>query len=367
VNLRPEKEGDYWQFIAWDTQRKYDCFATGNGGCVDAVVKERGGSLADGAYQSTLSNMALDLSVLATRMCDEESRSDGRPKFVSHLYYAADKNKLAELHTGWNEDLGKATLRTALELHWIHTIVFTLDRVGMRGVAWEKRTRFGQDELEFAVALHALRFSLFSGSLGQSLIDRCTANLNPVDECGLEQDSFLSDVRRVCKALDESSEVYDYPITWAHVQSFLATIQWSYPLKAIAGVREEIDWQQLQADTSAAFEFLASHRKSVDPKTYNGSTISSRFDARALVGVVRSRLPSREPLVGPTTHGIDHYFYGIFSDDLYADVTSWPLSSCFVAGGTENLCEQAKKPSTASLPSVVLAVAMLPMILFVLG
>ena len=49
---------------------------------------------------------------------------------------------------------------------------------------------------------------------------------------------------------------------------------------------------------------------------------------------MRSYLPTHETCVGTTFHGIDHEFYGIFSDETYGDADEWPLDECFAAGSS---------------------------------
>lgn len=173
----------------------------------------------------------------------------------------------------------------------------------------------------------------------------------------------MTDVRRVCQAIDESAAVYDFALTPQHVAAFLDTLQWTYSFSSVAGVHDAIDWQGIRADAASAFNVLAQHRKSVDQSRPNG-TISLRYDSRALVAVIRSRLPPHEILVGPTIQGIDHAFYGIYSDMTHYDLSAWPLSSCVVAGGSLDPCEK-KKPSSSSFPAAGIAAAIIPMIVVV--
>lgn len=70
------------------------------------------------------------------------------------------------------------------------------------------------------------------------------------------------------------------------------------------------------------------------------------YDWRACMAVLRSFLPSHETCVGTTFQGIDHEFYGIFSDETYADKDEWPLDECFAAGSSIDQC--AEKPVSSS-------------------
>ena len=63
-----------------------------------------------------------------------------------------------------------------------------------------------------------------------------------------------------------------------------------------------------------------------------------RYDWRACLAVIRSFLPVHETCAGITFQGIDHQFYGIFSDETYADKDEWPLDECFAAGSGIDQC-----------------------------
>lgn len=82
---------------------------------------------------------------------------------------------------------------------------------------------------------------------------------------------------------------------------------------------------------------MLKNRRALVDSTHN-NTISLRYDWRALLAVIRAFLPKSESLVGVTTQGIVHKFYGIFSDEMYADAADWPLNACYVAGGNINYC-----------------------------
>ena len=62
---------------------------------------------------------------------------------------------------------------------------------------------------------------------------------------------------------------------------------------------------------------MLKNRRALVDSTHN-NTISLRYDWRALLAVIRAFLPKSESLVGVTTQGIVHKFYGIFSDEMYA-------------------------------------------------
>lgn len=204
-------------FATEDIEVEYNCFQTRTGDCVEKVVKQHNGSLADGPYQSRKEAMEYDLSILASRMASRTAREEGKPLYVSHLYHSARAAETEAVHEEWCSTLGRATVRAALELHWLHTIVFTMDRVGMRGPTWEKRSRYNKDLLEFATTAHAFKFGIHSERLGDELYG-CEPTADPLTDCGLDSGNYLRDVMNICKAVDEAPEVYDYPITFNHVK-----------------------------------------------------------------------------------------------------------------------------------------------------
>lgn len=214
VNLCDDKSVN---FATGNIGEEYDCFQTGKGSCIEKVVKKHKGSLADGPYQSKKESMEYDMSILASRMASRTAKAEGKPMYVSHLYHNARSEETEEAHKEWSSTLGRATVRTALELHWLHTIVFTLDKVGMRGPTWEKRSRYNKDWLEFATTAHAFKFGVLSDRLGDKLYG-CESDANPLTDCGLDSGNYLSDVMAVCKAVDEAEDVYDYPLTLSHVK-----------------------------------------------------------------------------------------------------------------------------------------------------
>lgn len=319
IALQDSDSGGYWDFV------------TGNGN--DEVVLSDSIKESGGPYKSSKELMAYDLSIEATRFAANATQ----PLFVSHLYHTARSKNLAAIHEEWTKSIGRATARTALEMHWIHTVIFTLDAVGMRGTSWEQRTRFGRDSLEFSVAMHVLQNGLFSGKLGANLV-ACNATLDPATECGLGE-TDLAKIQSICKAIDESDDLYDFAVTWNLVSNFLDTLEWTHPISSVPSQYDTIDWPSIRANAASAFSLLAAHRKLSGP-SYDGDeeAISLTYDWRALLAVVRAGLPGSEPLVGPTMHGIDHAFYGVYSDALYVDVSEWPLETCFVAGGKTDLC-----------------------------
>lgn len=120
-----------------------------------------------------------------------------------------------------------------------------------------------------------------------------------------------------------------------YYRSFIETIKWTYPFKTVNGLT--INWDVIEENAETAFKILSKRRMLVD-STYTNNTISLRYDWRALLAVIRAFLPKSESLVGVTTQGIVHKFYGIFSDEMYADTEDWPLNTCYVAGGNINYC-----------------------------
>ena len=101
--------------------------------------------------------------------------------------------------------------------------------------------------------------------------------------------------------------------------------------------------------------------------SYDGKTISLRYDWRACLAVVRAFLPVHEKCVGLTFQGIDHEFYGIFSDESYADKDEWPLDECFAAGSGIDQCRilPEESSSSQSIPFFTLSALILSLYWFI--
>ena len=211
------------------------------------------------AYRDGAENLALTLSVMATRMATSDTRNSGKPLFVSHLFH--DNNvEFESLKKEWNANIGRETLLAVLELHWIHTSVITLDRLGMRSSSWERRSRYGKDYLEWATALHIHQYGILSNSLGSSLTE-CSESQDPLTDCGLDKNGLLSKVHDTCKLIDCSGTVYDYPVTKDQLTEFLETLRWSYPYATVEGQSTiELDWDVIFNATEEAFMILATNR-----------------------------------------------------------------------------------------------------------
>ena len=371
TNLVPKSSGGDWQFSTGGGD-EYQCFSSGQGEC-ETRMEDVNGNVALGPYQDKIENLAMTLSILATRMGTRETQADGKPLFVSHFYHE-NSGELDTLQGEWNSHLGKATLLTGLELHWMHTAVVTLDRLGMRNTNWERRSRYGKDYLEWATALHVHEFGITSKKLGDPLSE-CTATQDPLKNCGLDSGGLLAGVRETCKMLDCSQTVYDYPVTSEQLNKFLDVIQWSYPYSVTEGQSSQrLEWPLIRNATTTAFNILAKNRAKRDSSfvffqsslshdpccvfsthhlptsfhRYDGKTISLRYDWRACVAVLRAYLPPHETCAGPTFHGVDHEFYGIFSDESYGDKDEWPLDECFTAGGNIDQCSVQRLYSGAT-------------------
>eukprot|EP01105_Mastigella_eilhardi_P004975 TRINITY_DN1669_c0_g2_i1.p1 TRINITY_DN1669_c0_g2~~TRINITY_DN1669_c0_g2_i1.p1 ORF type:complete len:322 (-),score=77.29 TRINITY_DN1669_c0_g2_i1:42-1007(-) len=274
------------------------------------------------------------------------------PVYLSHNWYA--NQQWAEyMRANYTMHVDRSVVLAALDFHMLHTIVFSLDGVGMR-TSWEKRTRVQRDQLEAVAVVYAYSEGLFTTSFGSnSSLAKCPAAKDPARFCGLSAGGYVSEVMTSCQALDQADEVYDYDITWADVQYFVQQLQATYPYMTVGTI--SLDWAQILSDANEAFTSLHVHRIAVD-STYAG--ISFRYDFRALLAVLRVNLPEREPLTGPSFEAIDHHFYGIWlTDEAVADSAQWPLSSCSLAGSHLNACGAKTATSAAqavALPSLVL-------------
>jgi len=223
------------------------------------------GAVASSPYNDNTENLMMTLSILATRMATSKTRSEGRPLFVSHIYHK-QSGEMNQLLKEWNMNIGRATLLTTLELHWIHTAIVTLDRLGMRSSNWERRSRYNKDYLEWATALHVHQFGIVSDRLGTPLAE-CQETQDPLTDCNLDKGNLLHDIRELCILTDQAQFVYDYPITEAMVIEFLDTLRWSYPYQTVEGQSTvELDWSIITNATMEAFSMLATNRATKDSK-----------------------------------------------------------------------------------------------------
>ena len=219
------------------------------------------GSFDVSVYKDRIDNLALTLSVMASRMATSETRVDGKPQFVSHLYHE-NGGELKSLQEEWSKTIGRESLLMALEFHWIHTAAVTLDRLGMRSNNWERRSRYTKDYLEWATALHIHEFGILSDRLGSSLAE-CTEAQDPLTDCGLDANGILSDILDVCTVVDCAETVYDYPVSETHLEEFLETLQWSYPYTKVEN--QKLDWEIIYNVSKEAFNILSTNRAAKDP------------------------------------------------------------------------------------------------------
>lgn len=119
---------------------------------------------------------------------------------------------------------------------------------------------------------------------------------------------------------------------------------------------DSIPWDQIRSDVNEAFDIIKASRSKHSGKTYSDG-ISFRYDWRALLSVVRMRLPPRETLVGPSVQTFTDYWGGK-ANPVMSSITSpatFPTNYCSLAGGDKELCssvpqEESSSSSSSSLP-----------------
>ena len=110
-----------------------------------------------------------------------------------------------------------------------------------------------------------------------------------------------------------------------------------------------IPWDQIRKDAVEAFGIIESNRKKQSGSAYEGG-ISFRYDWRALLSVIRMRLPPRETLVGPSVQTFTDYWGGKANPTMSSITppSSFKTDYCSLAGGDEELCSSAGQESSSS-------------------
>ena len=110
-----------------------------------------------------------------------------------------------------------------------------------------------------------------------------------------------------------------------------------------------IPWDQIRSDVNEAFSIIKENRAKHSGKTYSDG-ISFRYDWRALLSVIRMRLPPRETLVGPSVQTFTDYWGGK-ANPAMSSITSpasFKTSYCSLAGGDKELCSSLPQESSSS-------------------
>lgn len=96
---------------------------------------------------------------------------------------------------------------------------------------------------------------------------------------------------------------------------------------------------------------VKANRAKQSGSTYNGG-ISFRYDWRALLSVMRMRLPPRETLVGPSVQTFTDYWGGKANPSLSSITSpaSFKTGYCSLAGGDEELCSSSLESSSSNNP-----------------
>lgn len=113
-----------------------------------------------------------------------------------------------------------------------------------------------------------------------------------------------------------------------------------------------IPWDQIRKDAEEAFGIIESNRKKHSGSAYAGG-ISFRYDWRALLSVIRMRLPPRETLVGPSVQTFTDYWGGKANPAMTSITppSSFKTDYCSLAGGDEELCSSVLQESSSSSSS----------------
>lgn len=96
---------------------------------------------------------------------------------------------------------------------------------------------------------------------------------------------------------------------------------------------------------------VKANRAKQSGSTYNGG-ISFRYDWRALLSVIRMRLPPRETLVGPSVQTFTDYWGGKVNPSLSSITSpaSFKTDYCSLTGGGEELCSSSLESSSSNSP-----------------
>eukprot|EP01105_Mastigella_eilhardi_P027008 TRINITY_DN8095_c0_g1_i1.p1 TRINITY_DN8095_c0_g1~~TRINITY_DN8095_c0_g1_i1.p1 ORF type:complete len:660 (-),score=100.50 TRINITY_DN8095_c0_g1_i1:51-2030(-) len=329
-------ENDNSYFIVNDAKAHYDCYsATKEGLCTDLNK--------DGPFQVETGGMSSDVSSIAYRFY---AGSLGTPKASRTPRYLTDNEFMTmpgfrAFHDSYTLDMPRAVVLTALDFHFRHNILLSMKRIGLYDALARRTTRASKDSLEFATAMYAYNRGVFDTQI-TTMLAGCTPTADPVT-CGLDgYGGHTANIRDACLLLDlaPSSQLYDYGVTLADVNYFLDKLESTYPYDSVSGFHPSIDWAEIRADATEAFGLLQAYRKQRHPTGDSTPVISFRYDWRALLSVVRMRLPPREYLVGPSVQNYVNFWGNQLAPTLgpYVSPASFPVSFCSLPGGEVNLC-----------------------------
>lgn len=277
----------------------------------------------DGPFQVEKFSMATSVSIFPGRF--KLNPSSTQPSFVLDVTIAQSGEALDKLHSYWVENIYRAVVLTSLDFHWRYNGLLLVPGMGMR-VPWDRRYQTwisspsssnyaSVEQLEFGASMYAYNRGIY-GALKSKLCS-CQPNMDPITECGLDGfGGHGGQIRSACSLLNQASEIYDFPITFADVEKFLSIMETTFPYSSdgARGLYAKIDWTEIKSLATTAFQQISdnrSQRGGVQKSQSSEPEISFRFDWRLMLAVIRSQLPARESLVGPTWKGMVDYSFGI--------------------------------------------------------
>lgn len=142
-------------------------------------------------------------------------------------------------------------------------------------------------------------------------------------------------------SLDHANEVYDYKISWNHVNKFIDILEESYPYDSVEGDYSSIPWTSIRESAYEAFNMISEHR--TDKNSDYKNEISFRYDWRLLLAVIRAYLPKKEVLGGPTMESVvKSNFQGQISKDPGPDteIENEKIESFAIPAGEKNMNDE---------------------------
>ena len=325
-------------FIVDNEDEHYNCYSTNkNGLCTDGNL--------DGPFQVETGGMSSDVASFPHRFYTGDTsvpKADRVPSYLTDNEFLQQSGFRA-FHDSYTLHMGKAVVLTALDFHFRHNLLWTMRKSGLYSAMTKRTDRSEQDSLEFAVMMYTYNRGVFDTQI-VTMLHKCEPGMNPT-ECGLDgYGGHTTDIRTACKLLDQvpNSEVYDWTVTAADMTHFIDVLAETYPYDTIPGIQDHIAWDKIHSEAQEAFDMLKAHRALKSGSQYRDG-ISFRYDWRALLAVIRMRLPPREAMLGPSVQNFANYWGTTRSPKLEPTVapSTFPLTQCCLAGGREDVCSGA--------------------------
>lgn len=228
-------------------------------------------------------------------------------------------------------DFYKATVITALDLHYREAFMFGLSNFGrpsgsdatsgpsFREVYDLRNSQDDKDRLELAALMWSYNRGLFTGMD----LSHCS---DPIQQCGLDGfGQHTTNIQNACQFLNsalDQNNIYDFQISSVDVSWFIHKLRETYPFQEVHGLQGPLDWNLIELKSQNAFLlFLSNYRLHLNNPSQN--TISFRYHWRSLLAVIRSYLPPSENPMGPSMMSAIYQNYGgaISSDSR---IVPWP-------------------------------------------